>query len=206
MYATLSPDPINRPYCTYTATGKPPSGQLLRYALRSKGGQRSSPKLERVVFPSLRSSCSCSCVAGPPGRIPLRRVLLCSTPYRLLRGGRGTRSRVLSNGFQSPCTWDRQLELRTVRQRHTLTTTTPFLTYWQKDQLRARKRSRLCLSAQCLVQEAWTPLLASLVTADTADIYVRIAMPPPLAKHWRCGVFFRPEEESFALPSPSPDC
>jgi hypothetical protein len=150
----------------YTATGQTPSGQLLRYGLCSEGGQRSSPKLEGRRSPL--------CV-GPPGRIPLRRVLLCSTPHRLLGG---TRSRPLSNGLQSPSTWDRQLELRTtVRRWHTLTTTTPFLTSWHKNQLRARQRSRLCLSVQCLVQEAWTPLLASLVTADTAlraDTYAAV--------------------------------
>lgn len=83
--------PSPRPYLqTNTRQLANPVGPAspIRTPQRRRAAQHWSPKVGGVVFPSLRSSCSSSCIAGPPGRIPLRRVLLCSTPHRLL-GGRG---------------------------------------------------------------------------------------------------------------------
>lgn len=54
----------------------------------------------------------------PHSAAPCAAVLDTSSAVVGAGGVGGTRSRVLSNGFQSPSTWDRQLELRTVRQRH----------------------------------------------------------------------------------------
>ncbi|KAK1835276.1 hypothetical protein QBC39DRAFT_158925 [Podospora conica] len=146
-----SPQPYSISPARSTATGKRRRASFSD----TDSAAQVSPELERSPL----------CASAPASRVHLAafRCAVCCCARHLI-GCWGAPGLVLGNGFQSPSTWGRQLELRTVtvgRRR------------------RAIYRSIACAQAisavQCLVQEqeveAWTPLLASLVTVATADIF-----------------------------------
>lgn len=110
----------------------------------AEGGQRSSPKLE--------GWCSPLCALhAPASRVHLaafRCAVYCCARHLIgCCGGRGGRGHQVSS-----------LEQRLPKSQHVGSTARaengPTTTRQQKDQLRARKRSRLGVSVQCLVQEA----------------------------------------------------